>query len=176
MAHIHVKAGQHDATVSAFIIHESKRAVLLHRHRKLGILLQPGGHIELDEHPWATMVHELDEETGYNLDQLDVLQATALIPNLIETVHPIPLAYRSHDFPIADEKHIHTDAAFGFVTNEEPLRKPHEGESQELYWVTAEELVNMPENAMPADTRTIALFILAKLDSYQRVSALDFSH
>ena len=46
MAHIHEKI---DFTTSVFIVRDGK--VLLHKHKKLGIWLQPGGHIELDEDP-----------------------------------------------------------------------------------------------------------------------------
>ena len=46
MAHIHEKI---DFTTSVFIVRNGK--VLLHKHKKLGIWLQPGGHIELDEDP-----------------------------------------------------------------------------------------------------------------------------
>lgn len=174
MPHIHTQSGEHDATVSAFIVHSGSEAVLLHRHRKLGILLQPGGHIELLEHPWATMTHELDEETGYDLDQLSVLQTNAIIPGLVEIAHPIPLAYRTHDFPVATNKHFHTDAAYGFVTAEAPRRAPHEGESQELFWATADELRAIPEGGIPYDTRTIGLHLLAHWHEYTQIPAADF--
>jgi len=176
MPHIHTAAGQHDATTSAFIVHEERQAVLLHRHRKLGILLQPGGHIELGEHPWQTMAHELDEETGYRLDQLSVLQAAPEIPGFVEVVHPVPLAYRTHGFPVAPEPHFHTDAAYGFVTSEEPAGKPHEGESQELYWLTVDELKAIPEDGVPSDARTIAIHLLGHLSDYRRVPADSFAH
>lgn len=176
MPHIHTEANQHDTTVSAFIIHEEREALLLHRHRKLGILLQPGGHVELNEHPWQTMAHELTEETGYELHQLEVLQTVPIIQGLVETAHPIPLAYRTHDFPVAPAKHFHTDAAFGFVTHEDPLGKPDEGESQELYWMTAEELELVPDDGIPSDTRTIGLFLLSHLPKYYRAPASSFAH
>jgi 8-oxo-dGTP diphosphatase len=176
MPHIHTAAGEHDPTTSAFIVHEGKQALLLHRHRKLGILLQPGGHIELIEHPWSTMAHELQEETGYELHQLSVLQTALPIPGLVETSHPLPLAYRTHPFPVAEELHFHTDAAYGFVTSEDPLNKPHEGESQELYWMTVEELSALTDEEIPADARTIGLHLLNNLANYLRVPADSFAH
>jgi len=176
MAHIHTEHNQHDFTVSAFIVHLNKEAILLHRHKKLGILIQPGGHVELNEHPWETMTHELEEETGYELSQLDVLQARAPIPGLVEEVHPVPVALRTHDFPGENPIHFHTDMAFGFVTSEEPNGVPGEDESQELYWLTADEIRAIPEGQIPPDARTIALHLLAEYNSFFSVNAESFTH
>jgi 8-oxo-dGTP pyrophosphatase MutT (NUDIX family) len=49
-------------TVAVFVVWEGK--VLLHRHRKLGMWLPPGGHIEEDELPDEAAVREVFEETG----------------------------------------------------------------------------------------------------------------
>jgi ADP-ribose pyrophosphatase YjhB (NUDIX family) len=38
--------------------------VVLHRHRVLGIWVQPGGHIDSGETPWDAAVRETAEETG----------------------------------------------------------------------------------------------------------------
>jgi len=64
MAHIHTAPNQHDHTVTAYIIRIDKDEprALLHMHKKLNVLLPVGGHIELDETPWAAMAHELEEE------------------------------------------------------------------------------------------------------------------
>jgi 8-oxo-dGTP pyrophosphatase MutT (NUDIX family) len=40
------------------------RGVLLHRHKRLGIWLQPGGHIDDGETPWDAALREAGEETG----------------------------------------------------------------------------------------------------------------
>ena len=49
-------------TVAVFVIWEGK--VLLHLHRKLGMWLPPGGHIEQGELPDDAAVREVLEETG----------------------------------------------------------------------------------------------------------------
>lgn len=76
MAHIHTNPGEHDLTASAFIVRDDfeEPRLLLHMHKKLHILLQPGGHVELNENPWQAIEHELREETGYTFDELEVLQ------------------------------------------------------------------------------------------------------
>ena len=65
MPHIHTKPGQHDHTVSAFIVRlDGKQPrILLHRHKKSGVYMQFGGHIELHENPWQAISHELLEES-----------------------------------------------------------------------------------------------------------------
>src|SRR3989344_1630221 len=63
MAHIHEKI---DFTASAFIVHGDK--VVLHKHKKLGMWLQPGGHIELHEDPVEAVLREAKEETGLDVD------------------------------------------------------------------------------------------------------------
>ena len=42
--------------------------VLLHLHRKLGMWLPPGGHIEKDELPDEAAVREVLEETGVKVE------------------------------------------------------------------------------------------------------------
>lgn len=48
--------------------------IILHKHRKLKMLLQFGGHVELDETPWQAVLREIAEESGYDKNQLKLLQ------------------------------------------------------------------------------------------------------
>ena len=63
MAHIHDQPNQHDLTACAFIIRQvdGEWRCLVHMHKKLGKLLQIGGHVELHETPWQSVAHELRE-------------------------------------------------------------------------------------------------------------------
>lgn len=58
-------SGRH-FTVAVFVVWDGK--VLLHWHRKLGMWLPPGGHIERDELPDEAAVREVLEETGVEVD------------------------------------------------------------------------------------------------------------
>lgn len=62
MAHLHEKI---DFTVTAFIVHQNK--VLLILHKKLGLWLPVGGHIELDEDPEEALLREVKEECGLDV-------------------------------------------------------------------------------------------------------------
>src|SRR5919112_4423817 len=59
------QTGRH-FTVAVFVVWEGK--VLLHRHRKLGMWLPPGGHIEKGELPDEAAVREVFEETGVEIE------------------------------------------------------------------------------------------------------------
>ena len=59
------RTGRH-FTVAVFVVWKGK--VLLHFHRKLGMWLPPGGHIERDELPDDAAVREVLEETGLEIE------------------------------------------------------------------------------------------------------------
>ncbi|MDR0847729.1 MAG: NUDIX domain-containing protein [Propionibacteriaceae bacterium] len=163
MAHIHTGPGEHDLTVSAFIVKTTYGVprLLLHRHKTLGIMIQPGGHVELTENPWQALAHELVEETGYNLSQLWVLQPDVTPPTMGDAVcHPQPMCVRTFSYD-KTTNHYHIDLSWGFITAEEPQGLPGEGESQELVWVSAEELATMKDTY--EDVRVTGLYLLNTL-------------
>ncbi len=59
------KAHRH-FTASALITNRDGE-ILLVNHRKLGVWLYPGGHVECDESPDETVVREVKEETGLDV-------------------------------------------------------------------------------------------------------------
>ena len=163
MPHIHTEPGQHDATASAFIIRTDMEQprVLFHMHKKLHKLLQPGGHVELHETPWQAILHELVEETGYEKDQLRVLQPDHRIKELTgAVVHPVALCQNTHSFSAAQHDHFHSDTSYAFIAESEPRLTPVDGESMDLRWLTKEQLASLSNTEVGQNSREIALFAL----------------
>jgi len=99
-------------TASAIVV--GPRGVVLHRHKRLGIWLQPGGHIDPGETPWDAARREAREETG-----LDVGSVTDQLVHV--DVHPGPRA------------HTHLDLRY-LVEGGDADPAPPVGESQEIGW------------------------------------------
>lgn len=57
--------------VSYFVlVDQNSRKLLLIHHNKAKLWLAPGGHVEKDEHPKATVTREIQEELGVNAEFL----------------------------------------------------------------------------------------------------------
>ena len=177
VAHIHTEPGQHDHTASAFIVRydAGEPKVLLHMHKKLGVLLQTGGHVELHETPWQAVLHEITEETGYELSQLRLLQPNLRLKKITDAVlHPQPLVYNTHRFD-HEGVHKHTDVSFAFMTDSLPAGVPDEGESRDQRWVGLAELKLLSENEIFANVREIMTYLLTNvLGKYEVVELSQF--
>lgn len=145
MPHIHTKAGQHDHTVSAYIIRTDfdEPKIILHKHRLFSKWLQFGGHVELNETPWQAISHEVPEESGYDMSQLQILQPKKRVKSMgSNQIHPIPATHFTHPFP--ELNHHHTDTGFLFITDQTPKHKLADRESKEIELYTLEELKSLP--------------------------------
>ena len=176
MPHIHSEPGQHDHTVTAYIVRtdgEEPRA-LLHMHRKLNILLPIGGHIELEETPWQAMAHELHEESGYYLNEVKILQPAERISSLTKvTLHPYPLAMNTHDIP---GDHFHSDTSYALIVDGEPKAKADEGESLDFRWLTLDEINALQEEEIFTNTKEVYNFFLQNaLPNWEQVDTDSFT-
>lgn len=158
MAHIHTEKGQHDHTISIYIFRTdfAEPKVMLHFHRKMKIYAQFGGHIELNETPWQAALHELREESGYDIDQLKILQPPQRLKRVENAiVHPQPAAHVTMTYP-SFGGHNHTDSTYVFTADGEPRYKPEEGESTDIRLFTREEV--LASDQIDTITRDIALY------------------
>ena len=77
-AHRRVTSGQvREFTVAVFVVHEGR--VLLHRHKRLGLWLPPGGHIDEGELPDQAAVRETLEETGVDIELVEAPLAAGVL-------------------------------------------------------------------------------------------------
>ncbi len=112
-------AGPVHVTASALVL--GPRGVLLHRHKRLGRWLQPGGHVDADEEPAAAARREATEETGIIIEG-----PVDGAPIIHVDVHP------------GGRGHTHLDVRYRFTAADvDPAPPP--GESPEVAWFGWEE-------------------------------------
>ncbi|MDD5163431.1 MAG: NUDIX domain-containing protein [Candidatus ainarchaeum sp.] len=58
-----------DFVATALIFDENKKMLLVD-HKRLGLWLPPGGHIEEEENPEEALLREIKEETGFEIEIL----------------------------------------------------------------------------------------------------------
>lgn len=122
-------------TASAFVLSPDRRDLVLIHHKKLGIWVQPGGHVEpTDDDLIGAARREVLEEVG--LDGLLPLTATATGASLVFDVdiHLIPARK-------ADPAHEHFDVRFAFVAKTREL--VHSDEVADLRWVPLADVEQM---------------------------------
>ncbi len=177
MPHIHTKPGQHDHTVSIYIFRTDfdEPKVMLHFHRKINMYAQFGGHIELNETPWQATSHELVEETGYEMNQLQILQPQQNVLRMTDAiVHPFPAVYATMGYP-GEGGHFHTDITYAFIASSSPHHLPVEGESTDIKLFNKHELVSLGEDKIDSITRETALYIFDNcLENWQTISPFEF--
>lgn len=115
-------------TASAVVV--GRRGTVLHRHRRLGRWLQPGGHVDTGESPPQAALRETVEETG-----LDAAHPDGRPTLLHVDVHP------------AADDHVHLDLRFLLVAPDHDPR-PAPGESPDVRWFTWEEAEAIADEAL----------------------------
>ena len=107
-------------TGSAVVI--GPRGVLLHLHKRLGLWLQPGGHIDPGETPEQAALREVREETGF----------TCTDPRFVHV-----------DVHAGGRGHTHLDVRYLVHADGDP--SPADGESQDVHWFGWDEAIAMAD-------------------------------
>lgn len=100
-----------------------ERGVVLLEHKRLGIWVQPGGHIDVGETPWDAALRESREETGLDVAFFGPLDAAG-VPELIHV-----------DVHSGGRGHTHLDLRY-LVAAGTADPDPGEGESRRIGWFT----------------------------------------
>ncbi len=122
-----LKAGH--VTGSAFILNNSKTAILLTHHRKLNKWIQLGGHVDGESDILKSSLREAYEESGLKK---------------IEPVSPDIFDLDIHEIPAYEQEpaHFHYDVRYAFQTvGDDTFRVSPE--SKALAWVPLEQIVKM---------------------------------
>jgi 8-oxo-dGTP pyrophosphatase MutT (NUDIX family) len=129
-------------TASAALV--GPRGVVLHRHKRLGVWLLPGGHIDDGERPWETALREADEETG------------------IHASHPggTPLLFHI-DVLHAARGHTHLDLRYLLTAWDEDCA-PAPGESQHCRWFRWDEAFTIADAGLLGALRLAHRLITAR--------------
>jgi 8-oxo-dGTP pyrophosphatase MutT (NUDIX family) len=115
-------------TGSALIV--GPRGIVLLRHRRLGIWVQPGGHIDDGETPWDAARREATEETG-------------LAARFHDAVHELAHV----DVHAGGRGHTHLDLRYLLAADDaDPAPPP--GESQDVGWFGWDAAAAVAEPAM----------------------------
>jgi 8-oxo-dGTP pyrophosphatase MutT (NUDIX family) len=126
-------------TGSAIVV-DARGRILLHRHKRLGRWLQPGGHLDPGEHPAAAACRETREETGL----------VASHP----TGGPRLLHVDVHEGP---RGHLHLDLRYLLAADGAAALAPAAGESPDVTWFD-------PDEACRRGDASVAAAIRAALD------------
>lgn len=84
-----------DVHVTGSAVVVGPRGLLLHRHKRLGLWLQPGGHVEPGETPWEAARREVLEETGLQVDPTPAGPGSGALVHV--DVHPGPRGHTHLD-------------------------------------------------------------------------------
>jgi 8-oxo-dGTP pyrophosphatase MutT (NUDIX family) len=115
-------------TASAIVV--GARGTVLHVHRRIGLWLQPGGHIEAGEAPWDAAARESVEETGLRVNHPDG--------------EPALVHVDVHDAP---RGHLHLDLRYLLLApDDNPAPAP--GESQQARWFSWDEADDVADESL----------------------------
>lgn len=122
-------------TASAVVVDAGGTNTVLHRHRRLGLWLQPGGHVDAAEDARDAAIREATEETG--------LAVTHVNPDRLLHV----------DVHEGGRGHLHLDLRWLLVADVTATRGHHgfdpaAGESPDVAWVAFAEVADWADSSV----------------------------
>ena len=125
--------------VTASAIVRGARGVVLHLHKRLGLWLQPGGHIDAGETPWDAALREAVEETGL---PVSFPGGGGLQPLAHVDVHDGPRGHRHLDLR--------------YLVEAEPVDpSPGPGESPDVRWFDWDDAIEVADAGLAGILRAL---------------------
>ena len=121
-------------TASVYIKYNQK--VLLHRNKKLGIIIPVGGQIKKNELPQEAAIREVKEETGLDIEILNDKNKLLKFSNSNELIKPVHIMLEE-----VSTGHQCVDFIFYGIADTYILL-PQDGETKELFWLSESEIVD----------------------------------
>lgn len=178
----HINPTGVDLVVTAFVVHPTEPKVLLVHHKKLGLWLGPGGHVEPRETTDEALVRELKEETGLVIgetafvlesaeDHIRKTRWDAFDPAETNNTRMLyqPVAVEVHDFPpLPGHRHLALVYVLKAKTDKVVLEDAH----HEIRWFYDGDL-----DALPAGTLlpSIRAYVRHALWKDRWGAAIDFA-
>jgi 8-oxo-dGTP pyrophosphatase MutT (NUDIX family) len=140
---------------TAFLVRDGK--TLLHRHKKLGMWLPPGGHVDEGEHPDEAVLREVREETGLAAEFLVPPAEPVMSGGRVLSLHQ-PQRVQVEEIP---NHPSHIDLIYFMRAGAGPVR-PGDGESADWRWLSAAELSDPEITDEIRDTARAAIALEAR--------------
>lgn len=126
--------------VSVFVYNRQTRKFLLVHHKKMGVWVQPSGHVEINESPEEAAIREVYEETGLKIKLLGERKPR-------DCDYILPLAIQKN---VVQENHIHMDFVYvAYVEDGEDKLTLNENESTGIEWFSFKEIKSPSFNTFP---------------------------
>ena len=125
-------------TATGFVFNKSKQ-ILMIKHKKLGVWLPPGGHIDENELPCDAVKREIFEETGAKVSVLSAATGPGELVNSCEL--PLPMEILLEDIN-GDGSHNHIDMIYLCVADDDKL-SPQENEVDGIGWFTLDAVMKL---------------------------------
>jgi 8-oxo-dGTP pyrophosphatase MutT (NUDIX family)/GNAT superfamily N-acetyltransferase len=125
-------------TATGFVFN-SNGEILMIKHKKFGVWLPPGGHVDENELPCETVVREIFEETGVTAKVVTAAQDMGIPTDSCEL--PLPMQIKLEDIE-GTGLHNHIDLIYLCRTDDSKLN-PQVGEIDDIGWFTPAEIMKL---------------------------------